>query len=123
MIKTYIEEKQELVKRTIPDSIICNKCGREFKYDHYDNGYKTFHNYSENSQMEFHHYEDVGGYYSLIGDFIEFKFDICDKCMIEFMTTFKIAPEFRDTDAHLDDDWDAQKHYEELLLKKREEFM
>jgi NAD+--asparagine ADP-ribosyltransferase len=30
MIKTHIEEKQELVKHTIRDSIICNKCGREF---------------------------------------------------------------------------------------------
>lgn len=122
MIITHEEEKVQTVKYLIKDKIVCNKCGREFVYDYYDNGHRVLNDYIENAQMEFHNFSDTGGYYSKIGDMTSYSFDICDDCLIELMTTFKIAPSFKDNAEYcFDENYDCQKFYEEWLNKKRDE--
>jgi hypothetical protein len=106
MIKTHkenIKKEQEVI-----DSIACNKCGKEFLQG------DTCVEYENN--MEFHHYQETGGYFSKIGDYIEFKFDLCDDCLIELMTTFKIPPQFEDTNYK---DEDTQTDYEKWLLEEK----
>jgi hypothetical protein len=104
MIKSHkekIEKEQDQV-----DSITCNKCSIEFFPG------KDFIEHT--NDMEFHHYEEIGGYYSKIGDYIKFKFDLCDDCLIWLMTTFKIPPQFEDVNYTSEN---TQAEYEEWLSK------
>lgn len=34
----------------------------------------------------------IGGFYSTLGDMVEYRWDICEECMKEMFATFKIDP-------------------------------
>jgi hypothetical protein len=65
------------------DRIVCNRCGQE-------------HLGSEEWMQENIHPIQVMFGYTSEHDGIAWKFDLCEECLIEFCTTFKIPPEKKD---------------------------
>ncbi|NLE03801.1 MAG: hypothetical protein GX638_03225 [Crenarchaeota archaeon] len=118
MRKYHAEEKIETVKHL--DSIICNKCGREFIADEcelWKNG---------NDSMEIYSFGRTGGYGSKIGDELEWSMDLCEDCIIKIMASCKVPPTFKDRGgigsilAVCEEGYDCQKFQEEWLKEKRE---
>lgn len=71
----------QTVEKDIVTSIICNKCGKEFKnttefYPGFDNC---------------HHFEIKFGYGSKFDGWTQ-SFDLCDACMIKFIKSFNLPP-------------------------------
>lgn len=62
----------EYVRTPVVYRVICNKCGEDaHKYEHFSVFYQ-------------------GGYESILGDGTKYKFDLCEKCLGEFMDTLLI---------------------------------
>lgn len=100
-------------KKSIMIPIVCNKCGVKF--------YPGSTCLEWENQMEFHHYEHIGGYCSKIGDMVKISFNICDDCLIEFMVNMKVAPIFEELQGYDEYEGQTQIEYEEWLDEKREE--
>lgn len=89
------------------DDVLCNQCGESCipQYGPCPEGLIG---------IEIH-----GGYGSEhIEDGVTLKFDLCEKCVVKLILSFKIQPEFSDRDAvrHADEDT-----YEEWLSRKQTE--
>jgi len=82
MIKSHKETKTEEIE--IIDDIICNKCGESLQHGNVPG----FYGLKE--------YEIHGGWASIFGDGAVLKFSVCEKCLKEFIGTFKIEPEYRE---------------------------
>ncbi|WP_284035571.1 hypothetical protein [Neobacillus sp. 114] len=68
------------VTKKVLKSITCNKCGKSKKIT--DFGFE---------QDEFHSFNLTFGYESMY-DEQRWKFDICESCLVDFVKTFKHAP-------------------------------
>lgn len=76
-MKTF---KDETVIQQVVDTMTCNRCGNDITM--YDD------------KLEFDHYF---GYNSTkFGDLTQVTFDLCEECIFEITTTFKIAPKVID---------------------------
>lgn len=75
MIKT----KKRTIEVDVCDDMLCNKCGKSF--------------YEKNGEPEgLIDLRFTGGYYSqYFGDMTSIKFDICEKCLYEWVEAFKIS--------------------------------
>ncbi len=81
MIKSHLEIKE--IEEEFIDDIICNNCGESCKDD-------------QNMNYEGLIEADVnGGYASLLGDLVHYKFSICEKCLEKMFKGFKIQPDIR----------------------------
>lgn len=82
-MREYREVTYQETKR-VPTSITCNKCGKsdELEYGDYQDITKlnNYHNFS----VEF-------GYGSLF-DMEKWDFELCEKCLVDFVRTFKYLP-------------------------------
>lgn len=68
---------KEIIEQTVVDTITCNKCGDVIPKWH--DCVRTAHGF---------------GYHStLFGDNTEVYFDLCERCVFEFVKTFKVAAE------------------------------
>jgi hypothetical protein len=79
MVKQHYEEK--LQKTKVVDEIICNKCGKSFTPKYMGVGHY------ENSQV--HKFRTDFGYGSEY-DGKTLEFDLCEKCLLKFVKTFKV---------------------------------
>ncbi|MDP4224864.1 MAG: hypothetical protein Q8910_00640 [Bacteroidota bacterium] len=123
MLKSHTAKYTETREETIVDSIICNKCGREFVTHEYDL-WRT-----DDDTMEINHFKRSGGYGSKIGDGLLWEIDLCDDCVVELLAFCKVPPKFVGEDGiysmgHLfDPDYDVQKDQEEWLARAREQLI
>jgi hypothetical protein len=78
-MRTFIEE---ISTNTVLESITCNKCKRSFK---------VYDNYDQFEVQEMFHYDDTGGYSSLIGDGVSWEIDLCQKCTQELLGKYIIT--------------------------------
>ena len=88
------EEYFEAIKEEVNRSIICNNCGGSLivagqgKQSHSDE-------YVEIAGFIDGHVS--GGYYSnFLGDCLDYRFSICEKCLVEMFSQFKIKPMVKD---------------------------
>jgi hypothetical protein len=63
------------------DNITCNKCGNDCRQP-------DAHNSTELSAVYHTNYDN-----NILPDVTTYYFDICEKCLVEFMGTFKIEAE------------------------------
>jgi len=71
-----IKYKTEKVEQKITESIICDRCGREYDTD-------TFL-----EAQEFLHIDFVGGYGSIFGDGSHIRCDLCQHCLMDLIQDF-----------------------------------
>lgn len=77
------ETKKITKEILIETDVICNKCGKEFSFEH-----------EEMLAQEVLHISYEGGYGSKYpGDMVAISFDLCDLCIKEFAETFQHPPE------------------------------
>lgn len=69
--------KEINAKSYILDSIICDKCKKEYKVKE-----------DEFEIQEFHHIKFTGGYGSVFGDMTKVECDICQYCLKDMIGTF-----------------------------------
>ena len=72
MIKTTVIDIPTLVE----DSIICNKCKKEYSFNLPENFIEC---------DEFVRFRGCGGYGSIVGDCVEYSFDLCQHCALEIL--------------------------------------
>ena len=70
------------VKEWVVDNVVCNKCGKKFDYD----------DLSPESQT---HFFEIRHRFGERGKKIT-KFDLCEKCLWEFVLEFEIPPSTKD---------------------------
>ncbi|SMQ78358.1 hypothetical protein SAMN05444673_3385 [Bacillus sp. OV166] len=75
------EYKEVNVSKKIATSITCNKCGETEKITEY--GFE---------EDKFHAFNISFGYGSMY-DEEKWKFDICERCLVDFVKTFKHSPD------------------------------
>ena len=74
--------KEQTVVEEVIDDIICNKCGESLK---------TPDGYGFEGLIGA---VVVGGYGSRhLGDMNEYRFDVCERCLVSWFDTFNIQPE------------------------------
>lgn len=80
-------KKYELIEKTVTDlkSVTCNKCGKEHMFRGED--YKR-----ECQGNLFHSFEIYFGYGSKF-DEENWKFDLCENCLVELVNSFVHKPE------------------------------
>ncbi len=82
-MRTY---KRIQVYETIFDTITCNKCGLILPTDDYEYGFEGIC------------VRMVGGYGSKhLGDNNSCTFDVCEKCVLEYVKTFAVPADFEDS--------------------------
>lgn len=84
-MRKVVSEKKEVVKTEcviLEESIICNKCGKEF--------IRVEDNYCWNAEI--HSIQIEFGYGSQY-DLERWSFDLCEDCLTEFIKTFKYVPD------------------------------
>lgn len=120
MNKYRVEKVVETKENKVLESVVCNKCGREFT----DNLLGWKHN---KEIMDIHEFHGDGSFYSKIGEDRKWKFDLCDDCVIELMISLKIPPEIHNygfTADFLENEspfYNPQESFNNWLKKKREE--
>ena len=83
-ITRIITETKEV---EVIDDILCNKCGESCRTDDFD-----FGNMEGLVEVAI-----TGGYNSqYIGDMTQYTFSVCEKCLMDFVGTFKIPAEVVD---------------------------
>jgi hypothetical protein len=87
MIRSHTEEQTQTV--TINDALVCNKCGCTVPADA-EGRLSSNEEFGSGVSVKY-----GGGYHSSIGDGISFDFDLCDRCLWEFVLTFKHRPQMR----------------------------
>lgn len=72
--------KNKKVKKvcSVPKSIICDKCGTEYKYDTTD----------VLEIQEFLKIDFVGGYGSVFGDMFHVQCDLCQHCLLKMISQY-----------------------------------
>jgi hypothetical protein len=80
------EEIEETIKKEIPVSVTCNKCGNSKVLDGEED-------YERQWKLEkFQSFFLSFGYGSKF-DMEDWEFDLCEKCLVDFIRTFKHLPD------------------------------
>jgi hypothetical protein len=78
MIISHVQTKQ--IVEIVVDDIICNKCGNSCQTCSGAEGLIEAH--------------ICGGFGAKLGDCVEYKFSLCEDCLIRLFDTFKHSAEF-----------------------------
>ena len=75
--------------KRVESKVVCNKCGATYDDEKSEYGYETW-------QWDTIHYFKINFGYGEIHDLESWSFDLCEKCIEEITSTFKIKPNIAD---------------------------